>query len=193
MSLKSFIWALVLGFVMVSPAAAIAQDSNILIVGEDADEDSVPRFSRTFVRVLAALTKELDAAGFEVFDETEANLGNFFEDRVRRTDADMAEIAASVSESPIVLALSLSVLATSNEERYFTRIRTRVIGRLINVESGVRLGALEFDGPRPLNAPLDCSRDCVLLMVDQHSKELSNYVDELLATELVELTDEGRR
>lgn len=191
--MKSFIGALVFGFLLVGPVTAIAQDRNILIVGEDADEDSVPRFGRTFVRVLGALTKELGAAGFEVFDETEADLGNFFQDRVRRTDADLAEIAASVSGAPIVLALSLSVFATSDEERYFTRIRTRVIGRLINVETGHRFGAVEIDGPRPLNAPLDCARDCVLEMVNRHSKELSNYVGDLLAAELVELTDEGER
>jgi len=164
-----------------------------LIVGEDADEDSIPRFSNTFVRVLGALTEKLNAAGFEVFDETEANLGNFFQDRVRRTDADLTELAASVSESPIVLALSLSIFATSDDRDYFTRIRTRVIGRLINVENGHRLGGVEVGGPRPLNAPLNCARDCVLELVNRHSKELSNHVDDLLVGEVVELADEGER
>ena len=185
----------VLGPFAVGTPAAIAQDRdrNILIVGQDADEDSVPRFGRTFALVLGTLTKKLGDAGFEVFDETEANLGNFFQDRVRRTDADLAEIAASISGSPIVLALSLSVFATSNEERYFTRIRTRVTGRLINVETGRRLGRVEVDGPRPLNAPVDCPRDCVLEVVNRHSNELSDYVDDLLTVELVELADDGDR
>lgn len=174
-------------------APALAQDKTILIVGEDADEDSVPRFSRTFVRVQGALTEELGDSGFEVFDERAASLGNFYQDRVRRTDADLAEIAASVSEMPVTLALSLSILATSDELRYVTRVRMRVTGRLIHVETGRRLGSIEIDGPRRFRGPVDCSRDCVLEVVNRHSKELANHVRGRLGAELVDLTDEGDR
>jgi hypothetical protein len=181
----------VLGSIAAGTAPALAQDRNILIVGEDADEDSVPRFSRIFGRVLVALTEELGEAGFEVVDETAASLGNFYEDRVRWTDAELVELAASVRGSPIALVLSVNIFATSDEQRYFTRVRTRVEGRLISTETGHRFGAVEIEGPRSWNAPFDCSRDCVLDVVNRHSKELASHVRDSLVVELVELT--GRK
>ncbi|MBT6531040.1 MAG: hypothetical protein HOK99_09005, partial [Betaproteobacteria bacterium] len=42
---------------------------NILIMGEDADSDTVPRNSRVFKRVLSGLSNELHDEGFNVYDE----------------------------------------------------------------------------------------------------------------------------
>ena len=43
---------------------------NVLIVGEDADHDTVPRNSPVFKRMLNALSNELHDQGFSVFDKT---------------------------------------------------------------------------------------------------------------------------
>jgi hypothetical protein len=172
-----------------APTVALAQDRSILIVGEDADEDSVPRFTRIFVQVVGALTEELGAAGFEVLDETAVSLGNFTQDRVRH---DVAEISASVVGTSVNLALSLNLYASADEQRYRTRINTRATRRLIDAGTGQRLGAFEISGPRPLNAPLDCSRACVLETVGRHTGQLVRHVSDLLTVELVELTESGR-
>ena len=49
------------------PANA-ADMPNILIMGEDADNDTVPRNSRVFKRVLNGLSNELHNEGFNVYD-----------------------------------------------------------------------------------------------------------------------------
>ena len=46
--------------------------ANILIMGEDANPDTVPRGSRVFSQVLDALANELIDEGFDVYDETAA-------------------------------------------------------------------------------------------------------------------------
>ena len=46
-----------------------AEKPNILIMGEDADKDTVPRKSRVFNRVLDALSNELHNEGFNALKE----------------------------------------------------------------------------------------------------------------------------
>ncbi len=41
-----------------------------MVFGDDADEDTVPRNSRVFNRVIHALRSQLDDKGFDVYDET---------------------------------------------------------------------------------------------------------------------------
>ncbi|NQV81820.1 MAG: hypothetical protein HQ495_14785 [Alphaproteobacteria bacterium] len=175
---------------MVAPASAQGPGKpNIIVVGEDADEDSVPRFSRIFQRVQDALIEELNIAGFDVFDETAASLGNFAQDRLRRTDAELIDIARSVTRPPIDVAVIFTIFASVEELRYTTRVRARVTGRLLNVKTGRRLGNFEVDSPRAWNAPVDCPRDCILETVGRYSKVLAEDVGDALSIKLADLVD----
>ena len=53
-----------------TPAAKAADQPNVLIMGEDADEDTVPRHSRIFNRVSDALRTRMMELGFKVYNET---------------------------------------------------------------------------------------------------------------------------
>ncbi|MEQ8249206.1 MAG: hypothetical protein RID42_16115 [Alphaproteobacteria bacterium] len=184
-----FLFALV-GPVTMFPSGALAQDQiNIIVVGEDADEDSVPRFSRIFQRVQDALIEELNIAGFDVYDETAASLGNFAQDRVRRTDAELIDVARSVTRPPIDVAVIFTIFASVEELRYTTRVHARVTGRLLNVKTGKRLGNFEVDSPRAWNAPVDCPRDCILETVGRYAKVLAEDVGDALSIKLADLVE----
>ena len=76
-----------------APAAVAQQQPNLLIMGEDADLDSVPRNSRIFNRVLRAIEAEMQAEGFAVYDETAVTMGITDPGRVGRTDAELITVA----------------------------------------------------------------------------------------------------
>jgi hypothetical protein len=46
----------------------------VMILGEDADRDSIPRHSRVYDRVLNAMVNEMLNEGFDVKDETAMTL-----------------------------------------------------------------------------------------------------------------------
>ena len=71
----------------VSTPSIAAEKPNIMIMGDDADRDTVPRNSRVFRRVLDALSNQLNEEGFDVYDETAVTLDDFAQGRTRRTDA----------------------------------------------------------------------------------------------------------
>ena len=56
------------------PAPSMAVEPNVLIMGEDWDEDTIPRKSQIFERVIDAVAGQLNKAGFKVIDETMACL-----------------------------------------------------------------------------------------------------------------------
>ena len=86
---------------------------NILIMGEDADPDAVPRDSQVFKRVLDALANELNGEGFNVYDETALTLGGFAQGRLRRTDAEIIDIARSLKRPPIDVAVIYTIYSRS--------------------------------------------------------------------------------
>ena len=141
---------------------ARGQKPNLLIMGEDHDKDTVPRDSRVFKRVFAVIDEELNQRGFSVYDETAVTLDNFAQGRTRRTDAELIDIARSVTRPPIDVVVLFSIYASANDVGYTTKIRVRVEGRLLNVRTGQRLGNFEVEGVPEWNAPPKCNRECIL-------------------------------
>lgn len=168
-----------------TPTSVIAADEpNLLIMGEDADEDTVPRDSRVFKRVLAAVANQMGDAGFAVYDETAVTLDNFAQGRVRRTDAELIDIAKSITRPPIDVAVIYSIYASAREVGYTTKVKTRIEGRLLNIKTGRRLGNFEVDSPSEWNAPAECSRECILETVGSKSRILANDLGAVLAEKL---------
>ena len=175
----------------VPAASQAAEKPNILIMGEDADQDTVPRNSRVFRRVLDGLANQLHDEGFDVFDETAVSLDDFAQGRVRRTDAEIIDVAKSIKRPPIDVAVIFSIYANANETSYTTKIKTRISGRLLQVKTGQRLGNFEVTSPRTWNAPADCPRECILEVVGKYSRILSNDLGSVLAEKLADLLDSG--
>jgi hypothetical protein len=153
-------------------------------MGEDADTDAVARKNRVFKRVLNALANEMNDEGFNVYDEAATTLDTFAQDRVRRTDAEVIDIARSVKRPPIDVAVLFTIYASGKKLSYTTKIRTRITGRLLNVKSGKRLGNFEVELPQPDNAPVQCNRECILETVGKNARILGMDLGAVLAKKL---------
>lgn len=173
--------------------AALAQGSgpNLLIMGEDADEDTVPRNSRVFNRVLNALAEQVNEMGFNLYDETAITLDNFAQGRVRRTDAELIDIARSVRQPPIDVVMLFAIYASAERLSYTTKIRARIEGRLLQVTNGQRIGNFEVTSPDSWRAPVDCSRECILETVGANAKTLAQDLGAILSDKLAYLVDGG--
>jgi hypothetical protein len=165
-------------------AAQAGEQPNIIIMGEDADKDTVPRNSRVYKRVLDALVNEMNDEGFNVYDETAVTLDDFAQGRVRRTDAEIIDIARSVKRPPIDVAVIYSIYASANKLSYTTKIQTRITGRLLNVRSGKRLGNFEVELPQADNAPVKCERECILETVGKNARVLGMDLGVVLTKKL---------
>ncbi len=179
----TFVSLIVVGFVVTTPLHA-ADRPNILIMGEDADKGTIARDSQVFRRVLNALSNQLHDVGFDVFDETAVTLENFVQGRVRRTDAELIDIAKSIRRPPIDVVVLFSIYSSTYQHSYTKKVKARIEGRLLNVQTGQRLGNVELDYPEGWNAPKQCHRDCLLRSIGDHSKIIANDVGSMLAEKL---------
>ena len=168
-----------------------AEKPNIVIMGEDADRDSVPRNSRVFRRVLDALSNQLNEKGFDVYDETAVTLDDSAQGRTRRTDAEIIDIVKSAKRPPLDLAVIFQIYAHADEMSYTTKVQARISGRLLAVKSGQRLGNFEMDSPREWVAPANCPRECILEVVGTKSRILANDLGAVLTEKLAHLVGHG--
>jgi len=156
-------------------------------MGEDADDETIPRDSRVFKRVLNALSNQLHNEGFDVFDETAITLENFAQGKVRRKDAELIDIARTITRPPIDVLVMFAIYPSIKKTSYTTKIRARVAGRLLGVQTGQRLGNFEVESPKSWNAPVDCSRECLLEVVGKKAKIIAMDVGNVLAEKLADL------
>jgi hypothetical protein len=173
-------------------AALAGEQPNLLIVGEDADHDTVPRGSRIFNRVLAALTGDMQELGFKVYDETAVGMDITNPGRVRRTDAELISVAQRIPKPPIDAIAAFQIYASVQQNAYsdIKELRVRISGRLLQVQTGKALGNFEVAvGPRGLKPlPVKCNRDCILENVGDQAKPIAHEVGIVLARKLDELS-----
>lgn len=171
-----------------APMAVAEQQPNLLIMGEDADQDSVARNSRIFNRVSRALEAEFQAEGFKVFDETAVSLSITDPQRVRRTDAELITIAQRVQNTPIDVIVVFQVYASSEKNAFadIMDLRVRIPGRLLNAKTGQALANYEISyGPNDLPPlPPSCNRDCILEQVGDQAKRIAADVGSVLTVHL---------
>lgn len=182
----------VLGLILISGCEDRASlhngQLNLLIMGEDANTASVRRDSSAFQRVLNSLSNQMHDAGYNVYDETTVSLDNFAQGRVRRSDAELIDIARSVKHPPIDVAVLFAIYPTAIDKGYTTKVNARVEGRMLNAQNGQRLGNFELDFPGAWNAPPDCSRRCLENTVGEHAAIIANDIGAALAQKLGGLT-----
>ena len=177
------------------PQAHAGDQPNILVMGEDADIDTVPRNSRIFNRVLRAMEGELQAMGFRVYDETATTMDITDPARVRRTDAEILTVARRVQDVPIDVATVFQIYANAERNAHadIMDLRARISGRLLNVRTGQALGNYEVSyrpGDLP-PLPANCDRDCVLESVGEEARRIGADVANVLARQLDNLSPAG--
>ena len=176
----------------VAPRPSIAaSNTNIMIMGDDADRDTLSRHSRVFERVLDALSNKLSDAGFNVYDEAAVTLGGFTQGRSGRTDAEVIDIARSVRRPPIDVGVIFSIYASTDEWNYTTKVKIRIAGRLLNVKSGQRLGNFEVIAPKELNAPVECNRECIQEVAGDSARVLARDLGAVLVDKLEAMVGGG--
>ena len=191
---KAFVMAsLGLSALIGAPHPSFAGDQpNVLFMGEDADEDTVPRHSRIFNRVDDALRAQMMDLGFHVYNETATTLDTTDPSRVRRTDAELISVAQNVTAAPIDVVVSFQIYASSRDNAYsdIKQLRIRVVGRMLQVQTGRDLGNFEVAvGPRGLKPiPPKCDRDCILEHVGDEAKPIAHEVGAALASKLDDLS-----
>lgn len=183
----------VLGFsALITPRPVLAAElPHLMVMGEDYDEDAIPRDSRVFRRVLNELAEELNNDGFDVYDETAVTLDDFAQGRSRRSDAELIDIARSVTRPPIDIVVLFEIYASAERLDYTTKVRTRLSGRLLDVHSGRRLGNFEVASPRNFRAPVDCNRECIIETVGNNARLLARDVADVLIQKLGNEVDYG--
>ena len=174
-----------LGACTFQPSPALSgEQPNVMVMGEDADQDTVPCSNRIFVRALRALTEEMHLKGFDTYDETAVTLNDFVQGRCRRTDAEVIDISRSITRPPIDVVTLFSIYASAEELSYTTKIDVRVTGRMLHVPNGRHLGTFEVELAEPANAPKDCDRECLLEEVGDETRYLARELGAVLALKL---------
>ena len=168
-----------------------ANNANILVIGNDANKGSVPRNSPVFNRVIGALTNQMHDNNFDVYDETAITLDAFDQDRINRTDAEIINIARSIKRPPIDIAVIFSIYVNTQAQGYSTKVSSRIEGRLLNVQTGRRLGNFEIDNHQPWNVPSRCDLDCILANANDNSRLMAADLGAVLAEKLAWMTDGG--
>ncbi|SFD43726.1 hypothetical protein [Pseudoalteromonas denitrificans] len=162
-----------------------ADKPNILILGEDAAGDSVPRSSRVFKRVLDALINQMHDKGFDVYDEAVLTLLENNSSHIRRTDSEIIEVARASKRPPIDVVVIFQIYASTQNLEFNTRINTLLMGRLLNVKTGKHLGNFEIDSGKNFTGPAQCQQECILTIVGDKSRILANDLGAVLAEKLV--------
>ncbi|RLU01945.1 MAG: hypothetical protein D9N11_11270 [Ketobacter sp.] len=184
-TIKNLYAALLAVCLLLVSAPLLAGDNpNLLVMGEDADKDTVPRNSRVFKRVLDQLNEEMHNAGFNMYDETAVTLGDFAQGRNRRTDAEIIDVARSVRRPPIDVAVIFQIYASAKPLDHTTKVKVRISGRMLNVKTGQRLGNFEVDTPQEWNAEPECNRECILEVVGNYSKTIAADLGAVLSEKL---------
>jgi hypothetical protein len=178
-----------------APSAAYAgEQPNILVMGEDADPDTVPRNHRVFNRVIESLATELGQLGFQVYDETAVSLDVTRQGRIRRPDAEIITVAKRIQQPPIdvIAVFSIYVNVQENINADIWDLGIRIPGRLLQVQTGRRIDSFEVDYPVGTLPPVppNClnnarvDQDCLFEFVGGQAKRIAEDLGAALATKL---------
>lgn len=172
---------------------AQADQPNLFVMSEDADNDAVPRKSRVFRRVITAIQNQMVDEGFSVYDETMVTMDDYEQGRSRRSRAEILDIARSVSNPPIDVVTNFLIYASVNEVGYTAKVRVRIEGEILHVKSKKYLGNFEAVSPREWNISPKCakSRECVLEAVGEKARIIGNDVGSVLAEKLAYMVEGG--
>lgn len=158
---------------------------NVIVMSDDADQETVPRNNRLFNRVVLALQESLNTSGFQIYDEVGTTLGALPQARVRRTDAELFEVARA-TQPPMDVAAVFQIYASVRASTVVSRPEVRVAGRLLNVRTGQFIAAFEV-GPGITFDPLPQSctdRECVLERIGDESRRLGADLGRELSVKL---------
>jgi hypothetical protein len=169
-----------------------------MVFSDDADLNTVPRKSRVFNRVFDALRSQLNERGFDVYDETAVTAkdsvdssAGYVQGRTRRTDVEILDIAQSLRRPPIDVAVIFQIYTSTRDKGYISKVRTRIAGHMLAVQSGKYLG--DFEVTKLYTAPAACNQECILEVVGDKARYLAQDLGDALAEKLAHLNGDGKQ
>jgi hypothetical protein len=166
------------------------QSHTVLVMGEDADGDSIARDNRAFKRVLDEIAAELSSHGFSVYDETAVTLDTHRQGRVRRPVSELIDIARGVRSPPIDTIALFTVYAETTKRPYTDKLNLRVSGRLIGAQDGRFRGS--FEARQQGDIRPDCGDKCRDEAISDMARVLAQDVGSILAEKLAAQIPAGR-
>ena len=175
------------------PSPSFAGKSSVLVMGEDWDEDTIPRKTQIFERVIDAVTNQLQQDGFKVINETMATGSAYVQGRVRRTDAELFKLAKAIKTPPIDAVLTFKIYPQFNADATTTWMNALVTGRLLNVSTNESLGNFEVTLPEDVATEPKCnkSRKCALKYMGMHARVLGQALGAALSVKLKRASVQG--
>lgn len=174
-------------------AQAGPRGPSVMILGEDADKDTIPRGNVNFNRIQRAIAEQLIARGFKVYDETATTMDVLPQGAVRRELPELLQIA-KLAKSPIDVVVVFQIYAAVRDMKYVRgamQPSVRVDGRLIRVRGGQDLGNFEYGSDIELDPiPQSCrtgdqvDRTCLLETFGTQARVIGSAVGNGLATKL---------
>jgi hypothetical protein len=158
------------------------RDLTLLVMGEDADTDSIARDNRAFTRVLDEIAAALSAHGFRVYDETAVTLDTHGQGRVRRPISELIDVARGVRSPPIDTIALFTIYAQTTKRPYTDKLNLRVGGRLIGVQDGRFRGS--FEARQQGDVRPNCSAACRDEAIGDMARVLAQDVGAILAEKL---------
>lgn len=174
----------VLLFSSVNIVSYAADAPNVLILGEDSHKNSVPRNNTVYQRVLQAVSEQLHIQNFNVYDETAITLDNFKQGRIKRKDSELIDIARAIRQPPIDVVVLFTVYASKQKQVNTTKIKARIEGRMLQVNTGKYLGSFEVSSGKLWNAPTGCDQNCLFNAVGDKAKILASDLALVLTDKL---------
>jgi hypothetical protein len=170
----------------VASQAAAQTKPNIVVMSENADEDTVPRGNRIFNRVIGELAEVMNVRGYNVYDETAIAMGITQPGRVRRRDAEIIDVARAVQTPPldVIAVFQIYASATKSTVSDIVRPNVRIPGRLLNVRTGQQIATFEVAGLELAPLAQGCDRECLLEKVGGDAKLVANELAQALAVKL---------
>ena len=194
--LKTLLLAAAFGASVVSSTtvATAQRGPNLLVMGEDAEPDTVPRHNRIFNRVIAELSEALIAKGFQVYDETAAGMGVTELHRIKRKDVELIEFARVMNCPPIDVIMIFQIFISAKKSLYGDTYRPdiRITGRLLGVRLNQQLGSFDNGGDLELPPlPRSCfvpgpepDRECLIEKVGLEARAIAGAVGQGLSEKL---------
>jgi len=170
-----------------TPVRAAAQTKpNIVVMSDDADEDTVPRGNRIFNRVIHELAEVMNVHGYNVYDETAVTMIITKQGRVRRRDTELIDVARAVQTPPLDVIAVFQIYASATKSPWADIVRPniRIPGRLLNVRTGQQIAAFEVSGLELAPLPQGCDRECLLERVGGEAKLVAGELAQALTLKL---------
>jgi len=181
--------AVTVTFTTVHTADAQNRRVNLLVVTEDADEDTVPRNNRVYQRVMLQLQESMNNRGFQIFDEVAIGMNVTNPNRVRRSRPELIEVARAYSMRTPLDAIVIFRIYASARQGQFSDLLTpevRITGEILNIATGQFVAGFEVGGFQFPPLPGGCGRDreCLLERVGAEARLVANDLAAALADKL---------